>query len=345
MTQKSRIYIAGHTGMVGSAITRRLRSEGYTDLILRDMSELDLTRQSAVESFFEAEKPEYVFLAAARVGGIHANNVFRAEFLYQNLQIQNNIIHAAWQHGVKKLLFLGSSCIYPKHAPQPIKEEHLLTGELEQTNEPYAIAKIAGLKMCESYNRQYGTRFISAMPTNLYGTNDNFDLRSSHVLPALLRKFHLGSLLAAGRHSDAAADLGLPAGDESTVRDMCAEFGVYADHVALWGTGTPRREFLHVDDCAAALVHMMQHYEETLFLNVGCGEDVSIRELAERVSSVVGYGGEIRFNPAYPDGTPRKLLDVSRIRATGWSPVIPLREGIAATYAWYRDRRRMDAAR
>ena len=337
MTPTDSIYIAGHTGMVGSAIRRRLEHNGYTNLVFRDLHELDLTRQADVERFFESERPRYVFLAAARVGGIQANNTLRGEFLYQNLQIQNNVIHAAWRCGVSKLLFLGSSCIYPKLAPQPIREEDLLSSALEETNEPYAIAKIAGLKMCESYNRQYGSNFIAAMPTNLYGPNDNFDLRASHVLPALIRKFHLALLLAEGDDEGAAANLG--AISPQAAREALAASGVYADRVEVWGTGTPRREFLHVDDCAAALVHLMETYDETPFVNIGCGRDISIGELAALVREVVGFTGGVVFNADYPDGTPRKLLDVSRLSGLGWKASITLRDGIESTYRWYRGKR------
>ena len=304
MEKDSKIYVAGHRGMVGSAIVRRLTKDGYTNLILRTRQELDLLDQQAVQQFFEQERPEYVFLAAAKVGGILANNTYRAQFIYENLQIQNNIIHSAYRYGVKKLLFLGSSCIYPKMAPQPIKEEYLLTGPLEPTNEPYAIAKIAGIKMCEAYNAQYGTNFISTMPTNLYGPHDNFDLQTSHVLPALIRKFH-----------------------EAKVN--------HRPYVEIWGTGTPRREFLHVDDLADACVFLMQHYNDSQFVNVGVGEDISIKELALLIQDIVGYQGELRFDTSKPDGTPRKLLDVSRLHALGWKARIPLREGIRQTYQWF----------
>jgi len=297
MEKKSKIYVAGHRGMVGSAIVRRLRKDGYTNLILRTRQELDLLDQQAVQQFYEQERPEYVFLAAAKVGGILANNTYRAQFIYENLQIQNNIIHSAYRYGVKKLLFLGSSCIYPKMAPQPIKEEYLLTGPLEPTNEPYAIAKIAGIKMCEAYNAQYGTNFISTMPTNLYGPHDNFDLETSHVLPALIRKFH-----------------------EAKVH--------HRPYVEIWGTGTPRREFLHVDDLADACVFLMQNYNDSQFVNVGVGEDISIKDLALLIQDIVGYRGELRFDTSKPDGTPRKLLDVSRLHALGWKARIPLRDGI-----------------
>jgi GDP-L-fucose synthase len=306
MNSNSKIYIAGHRGMVGSAIWRALEAAGYTNLVGRSSRELDLRNQQAVDDFFQAEKPEYVFLAAAKVGGIQANNVYRAEFLYDNLQIQNNIIHSAWKHGVTKLLFLGSSCIYPKMAPQPLKEESLLTGPLEPTNEPYAIAKIAGIKMCESYRRQYGCNFIAAMPTNLYGPNDNYDLNNSHVLPALIRKMH------EAKESKAAS-------------------------VEIWGSGSPLREFLHVDDLALACLFLMQHYNEELFVNVGFGSDLSIRELAEKVKSAVGFEGELVFNTEKPDGTPKKLMDSGRILSMGWEPKIGLDEGIKATYNLVRE--------
>jgi len=304
MEKNARIYVAGHRGMVGSAIVRRLNKEGYTNLLLRSSSELDLRSQAAVNSFFETEKPEYVFLSAAKVGGIHANNVYRADFLYDNLMIESNIIHAAYAGGVKKLLFLGSSCIYPKMAPQPLKEESLLTGLLESTNEPYAIAKIAGIKLCEAYRDQYGCNFISAMPTNLYGPNDNYDLNNSHVLPALIRKFHTAKTEA------------LP-------------------NVEVWGTGSPMREFLHVDDLANACLFLMLNYNEKQFVNVGTGEDLSIKALAEMVKDIVGYDGEIIWNTTKPDGTPRKLMDVTRIQQQGWNHAINLREGITSVYEEY----------
>ena len=307
MEKQSRIFVAGHRGMVGSAIVRALKHEGYENLILRTSAELDLRRQSAVEAFFEAEQPEYVFLAAAKVGGIQANNIYRADFLYDNLAIQNHIIHSSWKTGVKKLLFLGSSCIYPKMAPQPLKEEYLLSGELEPTNEPYAIAKIAGIKLCESFRRQYACNFISAMPTNLYGPNDNYDLNNSHVLPALLRKMH-----------------------EAKVSG--------ATTVSIWGSGKPLREFLHVDDLAQACLFLMQHYNEELFVNVGYGSDVSIRELAELIREVVGFEGELVFDSSKPDGTPRKLMDSGRLLSLGWKPQIGLREGIQAVYTEVKER-------
>jgi GDP-L-fucose synthase len=301
MNRDSKIYVAGHRGMVGSAIWRALEAAGHMNLLGRSSRELDLRNQNSVDDFFATEKPEYVFLAAAKVGGIQANNVYRAEFLYDNLQIQNNIIHSAWKHSVTKLLFLGSSCIYPKMAPQPLKEESLLTGLLEPTNEPYAIAKIAGIKMCESYRRQYGCNFIAAMPTNLYGPNDNYDLNNSHVLPALIRKMH------EAKTSGAAT-------------------------VEIWGSGTPLREFLHVDDLASACLFLMQHYNEELFVNVGFGSDLSIRELAEKVKAAIGFEGELVFNTEKPDGTPKKLMDSSRILSMGWKPKIELRQGIMTVY-------------
>ncbi|MBC7266468.1 MAG: GDP-L-fucose synthase [Coriobacteriia bacterium] len=304
MDRTSRIYVAGHRGLVGGAILRRLEREGFSNLITRSHAELDLTRQADVERFFEEERPEYVFLAAAKVGGILANATYPADFIRDNLQIQTNVIDAAYRFGVRKLLFLGSSCMYPKHAPQPMKEEHLLTGPLEPTNEPYAVAKIAGIVMVRSYRRQYGFSGISLMPTNLYGPGDNFDLQTSHVLPALIRKFHEAKLA------------GAPA-------------------VTVWGTGTPRREFLHVDDLADAALFLMERYDEEEIVNVGVGEDVSIAELAEIVRDVVGYEGEIVYDTSKPDGTPRKLLDVSRLHALGWRARIGLREGIEQTYRWY----------
>jgi len=307
MIKTARVFVAGHRGLAGSAIVRKLTAEGYSDLLLASRQALDLRRQSGVEDFFARERPEYVFLAAAKVGGILANNSYPAEFLHDNLEIQTNVIHAAWKYGVRKLLFLGSSCIYPKFAPQPIREESLLTGELEPTNEAYAVAKIAGIKMCQAYHRQYGFRAISLMPTNLYGPGDNFDLQGSHVLPALLRKFHEAA--AAG-----------------------------APEVTVWGTGSPRREFLHVDDLAEAAVFLMLNYESPEILNVGTGEDLTIRELAEMMARVTGFQGRLVFDDSKPDGTPRKVLDVSRIHALGWKARIDLEPGIAATYRWYLNR-------
>ena len=301
MNKTDKIYIAGHRGMVGSAIKRKLEQEGFTNFVCRTSAELDLRNQQAVTEFFAQEKPTYVFLAAAKVGGIHANNVYRADFLYDNLHIQNNIIHQSYVHGVEKLLFLGSSCIYPKFAEQPLKEESLLTNTLEPTNEPYAIAKIAGIKMCEAYRDQYACNFISAMPTNLYGPNDNYDLNNSHVLPALLRKMHEAKENA-------------------------------APSVPIWGSGKPKREFLHVDDLAEACYFLMQNYNDKPFVNVGVGEDVSIAELANTIKNVVGYKGSFEFDATKPDGTPRKLMDVSRINALGWKAKIGLQEGITAVY-------------
>jgi len=287
--------------MVGSALQRKLEKEGFDNLVLRTSKELDLRNQQAVHDFFAAEKPDYVFMAAAKVGGILANNTYRADFLYDNLAIQNNVIHASWEHKVKKLLFLGSSCIYPKLAPQPLKEEYLLTGLLESTNEPYAIAKIAGIKLCDAFRAQYDCHFISVMPTNLYGTNDNYDPANSHVLPALLRKFH-----------------------EAKEKD--------AAEVIVWGTGTPRREFLHADDLADACVFLMENYDEPGLVNIGVGEDISIKELAEMISEITGYNGKISFDSSKPDGTPRKLMDVSKLHAMGWKAKTGLREGIEKVY-------------
>ena len=306
MDAHSKIYVAGHKGLVGGAVVRALTAEGYTNLVLRSSQELDLRNQQQVEDFFATEKPDYVFLAAAKVGGIQANNTYRAEFLYDNLMIEANIIHSAYRHQVQKLLFLGSSCIYPKLCPQPMREEYLLTGFLEPTNEPYAIAKIAGLKLCENYCRQYGVNFISAMPTNLYGINDNFDLANSHVLPALVRKFH-----------------------EAKVNQ--------SPTVTVWGTGEPLREFLYVDDLAAALIFLMKNYNQTEFVNVGTGEEISIKGLALTIKAVVGYTGELVFDTSKPDGTPRKLLDVSRLRELGWEAQTSLKAGIEQTYAWFLD--------
>jgi len=304
LNRESRIYVAGHRGMVGSAIVRRLREEGFEGIVTRARTELDLTDARAVDAFFAEERPEYVFLAAAKVGGILANATCPAGFIRENLAIELNVIEAAHRHGVKKLLFLGSSCIYPRHAPQPIKEEYLLTGALEPTNQPYAIAKIAGIELCRSYRRQYGADFISVMPTNLYGPNDDFDPRTSHVLPALIRRFHEAK----------------ERGDEAVV---------------VWGSGRPRREFLHADDLADACVFLMERYSAEEPINVGVGKDMSIASLAELVREVVGYEGEIRFDPSKPDGTPRKLLDVGRLHSMGWRARIPLREGIERTYRWY----------
>jgi len=304
MELHDKIYVAGHTGLVGSAIMRCLNHNGFENIITRELNELDLRNQDAVNNFFKLDKPEYVFLAAAKVGGIHANNTYPAEFIYDNLMIESNIIHAAYENKVKKLLFLGSSCIYPKMAQQPIKEEYLLTGALEPTNEAYAIAKIAGLEMCKFYRRQYGCDFISAMPTNLYGINDNFDLNTSHVLPALIRKFH-----------------------EAKIENKT--------EVVLWGSGKTLREFLYVDDLADALVHLMNHYSEEIHINIGTGEDLSIHELALIIKEVIGYKGNIVYDTSKPDGTPRKLLNVDRLHQSGWKHQTTLKAGIACVYEWY----------
>jgi GDP-L-fucose synthase len=304
MNKDDIVFVAGHGGLVGSALVRRLRADGYSRLLLRTSAELDLRNQAAVNAFFAEQRPQYVLLAAARVGGIHANNTYPADFIRDNLLIQSNVVDAAYRNGASKLLFLGSSCIYPKLAPQPIPESALLTGPLEPTNEAYAIAKIAGVKLCQAYRKQYGFNAIAVMPTNLYGPGDNFDLQNSHVLPALIRKFHEARQRA----------------EPATV---------------VWGTGTPRREFLYVDDLADACVFLMNNYDSDELLNVGWGEDVSIRELAELVREVVGFGGELRFDPSKPDGTPRKVLDVSRLQALGWRPRVPLREGVMRSYRWF----------
>lgn len=301
MKKTEKIYIAGHRGMVGSALHRKLLADGFTNFILKTSSELDLRNQADVFHFFEEEKPDYVFLAAAKVGGILANNIYRGAFLYENLMIQNNVIHAAYLNGVKKLLFLGSSCIYPKMAPQPLKEEYLLTGLLEQTNEPYAIAKIAGIKMCDAYRSQYGCNFISVMPTNLYGPNDNYDLNNSHVLPAMIRKFH-----------------------EAKINNEPS--------VTIWGTGKPKREFLHADDLANACIYLMHHYNEEGLVNIGTGEDIEIGELASMVKEIVGFTGTINNDLSKPDGTPRKLMDVSKLHNFGWKHQIDLYQGIQSVY-------------
>ncbi|HZG26644.1 MAG TPA: GDP-L-fucose synthase [Chitinophagaceae bacterium] len=301
MNKHDKIYIAGHRGMVGSAILRKLEREGYDNFVFRTSGELDLRVQSEVDEFFQSERPAYVFLAAAKVGGIISNNTYRAEFMYDNMMIQNNIIHSSYLHGVKKLMFLGSSCIYPRLAPQPLKEEYLLTGLLEPTNEPYALAKIAGIKMCEAYHAQYGCNFISVMPTNLYGTNDNYDLHNSHVLPALIRKMHEAKLNS-------------------------------APSVTIWGTGKPLREFLHADDLADACYYLMQNYDRPDFVNVGVGEDISILDLALLIKEIVGYEGTIQQDLSKPDGTPRKLMDVSKLTGLGWKAKVTLREGIERVY-------------
>ena len=345
MEKDARIYVAGHTGLVGSAFVRRLKELGYSNIIAIRSRELDLRRQSETEAFFKTHKPDYVFLAAAKVGGILANDTYKAEFIYDNLTIVTNVIHASYQVRVKKLLNLGSSCIYPKHAPQPMREEHLLTGELEPTNEPYAIAKIAAIKLCRYYNEQYGTNFMSVMPTNLYGPNDNFNLRNSHVLPAMIRKLHLAKLLSEhgidGIRRDMVRfgeDAELRESDDQTLFEWLARSGIYSDKVVLWGSGKPFREFLHVDDMANGCVHLMENYDAKdvgEFTNIGTGKDVTIRELAEIISDTVGFQGKIEFDSDKPDGTPRKLLDVSKIKKMGWTPQIFLKDGIRKTYDWY----------
>ena len=305
MDESDKIFVAGHLGMLGSAMMRRLQAEGFSNIVTRDRSDLDLADESAVAKFLAAERPTIVIVAAARVGGIKANNDFPVEFLLENLGIQNNVIRSAYESGVRKLLFVGSACIYPKFAPQPIPETSLLDGPLEPTNEAYAIAKIAGIKLCQAYSREYGANFISAMPTNLYGPNDNFDLETSHVLPALMRKAH-----------------------EAKVRKD--------QKLIVWGTGKPRREFLHVDDLASACVLILEKYDSPEIINLGCGEDISIRELAELICDVVGFDGELAWDTTKPDGTPRRLLDVTKLHTLGWKPAIPLRDGIARTYQWFR---------
>ena len=345
MEKDSRIYVAGHGGLVGSAILRRLGAEGYSNLITRSHKELDLVRQLDVEAFFQSQQPEYVFLAAARVGGIWANNAYPAKFIYENLMIQSNVIHAAYRWSAKKLLFLGSSCIYPRDCPQPMKEEHLLSGRLEPTNEPYAIAKIAGIKMCQFYNRQYGTCFVSVMPTNIYGPGDNFDLETSHALPALIRKFHEGKVRS--QKSEVRDQPPSPGGSGAPRRSASFASRLRrakegrgsregsSESVTIWGTGKPKREFLYVDDLADACLFIMKHYDEDEIINIGVGKDISISELAELISELLGFSGTIRYDRTKPDGTPRKLLDVSRLEALGWRSKTSLREGIQKTYRWY----------
>jgi GDP-L-fucose synthase len=372
LNKNAKIYIAGHTGLVGTAITKALREQGYTNFLLRSMKQLDLTSQPAVETFFATEKPEYVFLAAAKVGGIIANNTYRAEFIYDNLMIQNNVIHQAWKHGVKKLLFLGSTCIYPRDCPQPMKEEYLLTGPLEQTNEPYAIAKIAGLKMCENYNRQYGTTFISVMPTNLYGPNDNFDLEKSHVLPALLRKIHLGRCMELGDWRAIRADLnlnpisGISGRDtEEEIREILQAHGVSRRtghnneskieagqenqqvEIEIWGSGNPLREFMYSEDMAQACIHIMKSEKAAAmikedpsfsWINIGTGEEITIRQLAEAISSLTGYTGMMTFNANKPDGTPRKLTSTTRLHSLGYQHKISLMPGLRRMYEAYLEK-------
>lgn len=344
MDKNSKIYIAGHRGLVGSAIVKNLESKGYTNIITRIHAELNLCDQNAVDNFFAHEKPEYVFLAAAKVGGIVANNTYRAEFIYENMMIQNNVIHQSYVHGVKKLMFLGSTCIYPRDCPQPMKEEYLLTSPLEYTNEPYAIAKIAGIKMCESYNLQYGTNFISVMPTNLYGPNDNFDLEKSHVLPALIRKIHLAKLLSEN-HEEAVLD-DLKMDNIQTAREYLKAFGISGERVEIWGSGMPMREFLWSEDMADACVFLMEDRNfkdmfsttkeiRNTHINIGTGEDISIADLANLIKEIIGFKGELYFNTDKPDGTMKKLTDVTKLHALGWKHSIQLRQGIQNMYKWY----------
>ena len=345
MNKNSKIYVAGHRGLVGSAIVKNLQAKGYTNLIYKTHKELDLTNQQAVEDFFEKEKPQYVILAAAKVGGIVANNTYRADFIYENLAIQNNVIHNAYKFGVEKLLFLGSTCIYPKVAPQPMPENCLLTSPLEYTNEPYAIAKIAGIKMCESYNIQYGTNFISVMPTNLYGPNDNFDLEKSHVLPALIRKIYLAKLLNEKKYDEVVKDLNVSTIDEA--KKYLSKFGVNEKNVEIWGTGLPRREFLYSEDMADACVFLLENrdfkdtYDENhkeiinTHINIGTGIDISIKELAELIQKIIGFNGELVFNTQKPDGTMVKLTDPSKLHSLGWKHKVELEDGIKTMYNWY----------
>lgn len=348
MNAQSKIYVAGHRGLVGSAIVRRLKELGYHNLVFKSLEQLDLRDQGQTDRFFSQEKPEYVFLAAAKVGGILANNTYKAEFIYDNLTIAANVINASYHHGVRKLLNLGSSCIYPKLAPQPLREDYFLTGLLEPTNEPYAIAKIAAIKLCRYHNEQYGTNFLSVMPTNLFGPGDNFNLETSHVLPALIRKFHLAKLLSLKRYQELKDDIAKrPLGfglqptadaDEAAIDALMRKMGLSSTAVELWGTGSPLREFLYVDDLADAVVFLMMKYDFKdvgEFVNIGTGRDLPIKALAERIQNIVGFDGQIRFDSTKPDGTPRKLLDVSRMKSLGWEPKASLEEGISKTYQWY----------
>lgn len=341
MKKNSKIYVAGHTGLVGSSIMEQLISEGYTNLITKTHDVLDLTNQQLTNSFFEKEKPEYVFLAAAKVGGIWANNTQPAEFIQENLQISVNVIDAAYRNNVKKLIYLGSSCIYPKHADQPIREEYLLTGELEPTNEPYAMAKIAGIKMCEAYRKQYGFNSIAVMPTNLYGRRDNFDLKSSHVLPAMIRKFHLAKCAYEGDLERFRADekiFGLLSNEDLFMFGLNDNGGIKKikePKMSLWGTGSALREFMHVDDMVDACIYLMNNYDSNEIINIGVGKDITIRDLAKMICEIVGYEGEIFWDSTKPDGTPRKLLDVSKLNNTDWKPKISLKNGIIKTYQWY----------
>lgn len=349
MNKSSKIYVAGHRGLVGSAIVKNLLEKGFTNIVTRTHKEVDLTNQEATANFFEKEQPEYVFLAAAKVGGIVANNTYRADFIYENLMIQNNVIHQSYKHNVKKLLFLGSTCIYPKNAPQPLKEDSLLTDELEYTNEPYAIAKIAGIKMCESYNLQYGTNFISVMPTNLYGPNDNFDLEKSHVLPALIRKIHLAKLLSEGRNDEVIQNLNVSTIDQA--KSYLKGFGVGENSVEIWGSGKPKREFLWSEDMADACVHIMENvdFNETIkgiegdikntHINIGTGKEISIKGLAELIQEKIGYQGALKFNTDKPDGTMRKVTDVSKLNRLGWKHSVELNDGIDMMYEWYKTKK------
>lgn len=345
----SKIYVAGHQGLVGSSLLRALKKHGYTNLVVRTFNELDLRNQATLETFFAQERPEYVFLAAAKVGGILANSTYKAEFIYDNLMIAANVIHAAYKFGVKKLLNLGSSCIYPKNALQPLKEEYLLTGSLESTNEPYALAKIAAIKLCRYYNEQYHTNFISVMPTNLYGDGDNFNLETAHVLPALLRKFHLAKLLQEKRFDEIRSDVvtyklgfgldnNMAFDNEASVEDILAKLGISQNAVRLWGTGTPRREFLHVDDLAMAVLFLMEMYDAGAIeeiINIGCGIDITVDELAKMIKKIVGFNGDIIYDSSKPDGVSQKLLDISRLTNLGWQAKISLITGIHDSYLWY----------
>lgn len=344
MNKEAKIYVAGHRGLVGSAIVKNLQKKGFINIVTRTRKELDLTNQIATANFFQIEKPDYVFLAAAKVGGIIANNTYRADFIYENLMIQNNVIHQSYVHNVKKLLFLGSTCIYPKNANQPISEDELLTNTLEYTNEPYAIAKIAGIKMCESYNLQYSTNFLSVMPTNLYGPNDNFDLEKSHVLPALIRKIHLAKLLYEGKEAEVIKDVKVNSIDEAV--NYLQKFGVTKNSVEIWGTGKPKREFLWSEDMADACVHIIQNINfkdvveskkevKNTHINIGTGIDISIKDLAELIKTHIGFTGKLDFNTNKPDGTLRKVTDVSKLNNLGWKHIINLKEGIAKMYDWY----------
>lgn len=346
LSKAAPIYVAGHRGLVGSAIVIALEARGYSNIIVRSHKELDLTNTDQTAAFFKQVAPRYVFLAAAKVGGIIANNTYRADFLYENLMIQNNVIHQSYVHGVQKLLFLGSTCIYPKNAPQPMPEESLLTGSLEYTNEPYAIAKIAGIKLCESYNLQYDTDFLSVMPTNLYGYNDNFDLEKSHVLPALIRKMHLAKLLSEAKYDEVCRDLGVSA--FAKAQPILSTYGITEQHVEIWGTGKPRREFLWSQDMADACVHIMEQITfndvkgsdaqvRNTHINIGTGEDIAIKELAMMIKETVGFKGDLVFNSTKPDGTPRKLTEVTKLHQLGWKHTVALKEGVQRLYRWYQE--------